>query len=79
MPSTTSSGRLRLGERLKLACSCVGEVVVSTIIMLPRHHVVRILSRGEKCRGLDHARRRRVVVRVSSIRGRRVFKDIRAA
>jgi hypothetical protein len=56
------SGRPKAGDRLTLACSCQAEVIVPIIMMLPRHHVVRIVTRGEKCHGLRHTRGRRVVV-----------------
>ena len=39
-----SSSIIAAGETLTLACSCEAEVMVPLIIMLPRHHVVRILS-----------------------------------
>jgi hypothetical protein len=68
--------RARLGDRLTLTCSCEVEVIVPTIIMLPRHHVVRILARGKSCLGLHHARGRRAVVRWSPEGAHRAFTDI---
>jgi hypothetical protein len=54
--------RPRLGDRIAPACSCDAEVVVPFIIALPRHAVVRIVSRGAACRH-GHLPRQRVVVR----------------
>jgi hypothetical protein len=68
---------MRIGQRLTLDCSCEADVVVPLILRMPRHSVVRICARGEKC-NLDHVRGRRVVVRWQ-LKGRshRAFKDIR--
>jgi len=38
--------RSRVGDRVTLTCSCAAEVVVPTIIRLPRHQVVRIVTHG---------------------------------
>lgn len=65
--------RSRVGDRVTLMCSCAAEVVVPTIIRLPRHHVVRILTRGMSCRGLGHARGRRAVVRWQPSGARRIY------
>ena len=67
------SARTKAGDRLTLECSCEAEVIVPVIIMLPRNHVVRIVARGTKCRGLRHARGRRVVVRSERNGGLRTF------
>jgi hypothetical protein len=64
-----------MGDRVTLACSCEGVVVVPIIIMLPRHCVVRIVARREKCR-IGHILRRRVVVRWTRQGTRRLFVDI---
>jgi hypothetical protein len=71
-------GRLQLGDRVTLDCSCKGEIVVPIIIMLPRRGIVRIVARGEKCR-MGHIRRRRVVVRWTRHGTRRVLTDVDAA
>ena len=73
------SGLIAAGEQLTLACSCEAEVIVPLIIMLPRHHVVRILARGEQCHALHHLRGDRVVVRWERKDGGRIFTDIHAA
>ena len=39
-------GLIAAGDKLTLARSCEAEVIVPLIIMLPRHHVVRILAAG---------------------------------
>jgi len=65
--------RSRVGDRVPLTCSCAAELVVPTIIGLPRHHVVRILTRGKACRGLGHARGRRAVVRWRPSGARRIY------
>jgi hypothetical protein len=67
---------MRTGQRLTLECSCEAEVVVPLILMMPRHLVVRIAARGEKC-NLDHVRGRRAVVRWQAKGAHRTFKDIR--
>jgi hypothetical protein len=72
------SGLIAAGETLTLSCSCEAEVVVPLIIMLPRHHVVRILAPGEWCRTLHHLRGDRIVVRSEDESGGRVFADIHA-
>ena len=74
-----SSSLIAAGETLTLACSCEAEVMVPLIIMLPRHHVVRILSAGQQCHALHHRRGDRVVVRWESKDGGRIFGDIYAA
>jgi hypothetical protein len=73
------SGLIAAGDKLTLACSCEAEVIVPLIIMLPRHHVVRILTAGQQCRVLHHRRGDRVVVRWDSKDGDRIFGDIHAA
>lgn len=69
--------RLRKGERVILACSCEGEVITPTVVMLPRHALVRIAARGSRCR-LGHVVGRHVTVRWARERGHRTFKDIGA-
>jgi hypothetical protein len=59
----TERGRPTIGDRVTLACSCQAEVVVRLVLFLPRHAVVRIISRGQNCRRHDHVRGRRVLVR----------------
>jgi hypothetical protein len=71
--------RSRVGDRVTLTCACAAEVVVPTIIRLPRHHVVRILTRGKSCRGLGHARGRRAVVRWRPSGARRIYTDVHQA
>jgi len=66
----------KVGDRLTLTCSCVAEVVVPIILMLPRHHVVRILARGEHCRRLHHTRGCRVVVHWRHRGNRRMYTDV---
>jgi hypothetical protein len=63
------------GDSLTLVCSCLTEVVVSTIIWLPRHLVVRITTRGSRCRQ-GHLKRERVVVKWRMENGRRVFESV---
>jgi hypothetical protein len=75
---TAPGGLVRASERLTLACTCETEVLVPMIIMLPRHHVVRILKRGATCHGLDHVPGHRAVVRWELKEGRRIVKDIHA-
>jgi hypothetical protein len=70
--------RLKLGDRVILACSCEAEVVVPTVIHAPRHHVVRIRAHGKNCRSLGHRRGQRVVVRSRTSQGRRTIADISA-
>jgi len=65
--------RSRVGDRVTLTCSCAAEVVVPTIIRLPRHQVVRIVTHGKKCRGLGHANGRRAVVRWRTSGARRIY------
>jgi hypothetical protein len=69
------AGRPQMEDRVTLACSCEGDVVVPIIIMVPRHCVVRIVARGEKCR-IGHILRSRVVVRWTRRGTRRLFVDI---
>jgi hypothetical protein len=71
--------RSRVGDRVTLACSCVAEVVVPTILRLPRHHVVRIVTHGKTCRGLGHVRGRRAVVRWRPSGRRRSYIDVHQA
>lgn len=73
------SGLIAAGEKVTMACSCQAEVLVPLIIMLPRHHVVRILAEGQQCRVLQHRRGDRVVVRWEWKDGDRIFRDIHAA
>jgi len=61
------------GDTLTLGCSCLAEVMVSTIIWLPRHLVVRIVTRGSRCT-LGHLKRERVVVKWRQENGRRVYE-----
>ena len=63
------------GDRVTLTCSCEAEIVVPLIIFLPRHCVVRIVGRSSTCRALEHAIGRRLVVRWSHDKGRRVFAE----
>jgi hypothetical protein len=76
---TYNSGLTAAGEKLTLACSCEAEVVVPLILMLPRHHVVRILAVGEQCHALHHRRGDRVIVRWEQKGGGRIFTDIHKA
>ena len=73
------SGLIAAGDKVTLACSCEAEVLVPLIIMLPRHHVVRILAAGQQCRVLHPRRGDRVVVRWEWKDGGRIFGDIHAA
>lgn len=71
-----SGQRARVGDRLTLTCSCEAEVVVPTIIMLPRHYIIRIVARGANCHGFHHARGHRAVIRWKPEGAFRVFTDI---
>ena len=73
------SGMSAVGEKVTLACSCEAPVIVSLIIMLPRHRVVHILAAGQQCHALNHRRGDRVVVRWAWKEGGRIFVDIEAA
>jgi hypothetical protein len=64
------------GDRVTLTCSCEAEIVVPLIMFLPRHCVVRIVGRSSNCRAPEHTMGRRLVVRWSHDRGRRVFGDV---
>src|SRR5262245_19937466 len=64
-----------VGARLTLACSCTGEVIVAHVITLPRHHVARIVKRGESCQLRKHVTGARVVITWRSKRGRREYCD----
>jgi len=70
-----AGARLKLGDRVILACSCDAEVVTPVVIHAPRHHVVRITRHGTRC-SLDHWRGDRVVVRSRTPQGRRLIADI---
>jgi hypothetical protein len=45
------TNRSRVGDRVTLTRACAAEVVVPTIIRLPRHHVVRILTAARAVAG----------------------------
>ena len=62
---------------MTLACSCSAEIVVPLILMLPRHSVVKILARGNRC-DVGHVSRRRAVVRWMQQGSQRVFVNVSA-
>ena len=66
---------LHAGDRLTLACSCEVEVIVPTIIMMPRRVVASIRTRGATCPRSDHAAGRRVVIGWTDDNGVRVYDD----
>ena len=56
------SSTLKSGDKVTLTCSCEGEIVVPLVIHAPRHHVVRLTRRGDRCGSgviLDRKRDRR--------------------
>jgi hypothetical protein len=65
----------RLGDRIRLACSCDGEVVVPLVIAMPRHAVARIVAVAQWCRHSHHLRQR-VVMRWAHGENGPVFADI---
>jgi hypothetical protein len=65
------------GDHVALACSCEAEVLVSRIVMLPRHSFARITKKGSRCHGLGHMAGRRTLIRWSGT-GRRRFNDVHA-
>jgi hypothetical protein len=67
------------GASITLDCSCEAKIVVPTIVMMPRHHVVRVVAHGARCRERDHRPGSRLIVRWVRAGGRRVYRDVSAS